>query len=180
VSETKQKKELLLCGYLAEACHLPLTIPLEVVTTRMQKDESGQSVTSIVNGLLVSGGLWRGWRSYVFLCCQPAIQFVLFEKLKGNGGSLSAQQAFLLGAIARAVAIFLTFPFTRARTILQTSKDKDEDKAPKGVLGLLVSLVKQDGFFSLYRGLGPELVRGVLSSAIMLMIKERVQFKFSK
>ncbi len=198
-------KELLACGYLAEACHLPLTIPLEVVTTRMQKDGSGQSVLSIIKSLFASGGLWRGWRVYAFLCCQPAIQFVLFERLKGASGatSLSALHAFLLGAIARAVAILLTFPFTRARTILQTAKDKEDDKTPKGVVALLAQLIKQvslfvffirfffllllfffkkkkDGFFSLYRGFGPELVRGVLSSAVMLMIKERVQFKFSK
>jgi hypothetical protein len=60
-----------------------------------------------------------------------------------GGASLSALNAFLLGALARAVAILLTFPFTRARTILQTAKDKEEDNAPKGVVGLLVHLTKQ-------------------------------------
>ncbi len=74
--------ELLVCGYLAEAMHLPLTIPFEVVTARMQKDDKAQGALSIVQSLYASGSLWKGWRAYAYLCCQPAIQFVLFEKLK--------------------------------------------------------------------------------------------------
>jgi hypothetical protein len=76
--------------------------------------------------------------------------------------------------------VVLTFPFTRARTLLQTRKDKEEDvKRPQSILGLLAALVREGGFFSLYRGFGPELLRGVLSSAIMLMIKEKVQIKLA-
>jgi hypothetical protein len=94
---------------------------------------------------------------------------------------LSSLHAFILGAAARAVAVLLTFPFTRARTLLQTRKDKEEDpkQRPQSILGLLAALVREGGFFSLYRGFGPELLRGVLSSAIMLMIKEKVQIKLT-
>jgi hypothetical protein len=74
--------ELLVFGYLAEAMHLPLTIPFEVVTTRMQKEDKAQGALSIVRSLYASGSLWKGWQAYAYLCCQPAIQFVLFEKLK--------------------------------------------------------------------------------------------------
>ena len=61
-----------------------------------------------------------------FLCCQPAIQFVLFERMKGSA-ALSASHAFFLGAVARAVAVLCTFPFTRARTLIQTRKARQED-----------------------------------------------------
>ena len=171
-------------GYLAEALHLPLTVPLELLATRLQKEPSARPL-ALLTELWRAGALWRGWRVYVFLCCQPAIQFVLFERMKGSA-SLSASHAFFLGAVARAVAVLCTFPFTRARTLIQTRKAKQEDeegqrkKQDDAILPLLFRLARDEGFLSLYRGFGPELVRGVLSSALMLMIKEKVQVKFTK
>lgn len=185
--------ESLVCGYFAEALHLPLSIPFEVVTTRVQKSAPGTSVSATVSSLLHEGpsSLWRGWRAYIFLCSQPAIQFVAFERMKGGATSVSAWRAFWLGALARALAVLLTFPFTRARTIIQAqegNKKKDDDAkegnggsgsgGSKSILGLLLQLVREEGVGSLYRGLYPELLRGVLSSAIMLSVKERVNIKF--
>lgn len=64
----------LLCGYLAEAMHLPLTIPLEVVTTRIQKASTSAGIAATLRTVAAeSGGIagfWTGWRAYVFLCTQ--------------------------------------------------------------------------------------------------------------
>ena len=185
----------LVCGYVAEMCHLPLTLPLEIVTTRMQKESSSimQVVKDIVRENGVSG-FWKGWKIYLFLSCQPAIQFTIFEKLKriwlnksGKMSSLSSLDAFVLGAFARAVAILMTYPFTRVRKVLQTqAKVSGEEKNKKkgkgdnvGVLFLLAKIVEEEGILSLYKGFIPELVRGVLSSALMLMIKEKVKVKLT-
>lgn len=169
----------LACGYLAEAMHLPLTIPLEVVTTRLQKGGASASVSATLRSVVADSGvsaLWTGWRAYVFLCTQPMLQFIGFERLKklwlagGGASQLSAWQAFWLGALARAIAVCLTFPFTRARTILQARAKAPSTKAaddsakpalPESVLPLLLHVVATDGFWSLYRGFGPELLRGV-------------------
>jgi hypothetical protein len=35
-------------------------------------------------------------------------------------------------------------------------------------------IVKEDGFLALYNGIGPEIGRGVFSSAIKMMVKERI------
>lgn len=64
----------LACGYLAEAMHLPLTIPLEVVVTRIQKGGSG-SVAGTVRALVADrglAGLWTGWcrLSCSLFCCR--------------------------------------------------------------------------------------------------------------
>ena len=178
-----QTYELLLCGYFAEALHLPFTIPLEVVTTQMQKDDKADGIGSVLSRVWNEGGLWRGWKVYAYLCTQPAIQFVLFERLKLlSPGPVSSGRAFMFGALARAVAVLITFPFTRARTIIQSraaTKNGEKKKPDISVFQLLVSLVSDQGFLSLYRGFQPELIRGVLSSALMLMIKERVNFKFA-
>lgn len=179
----------LFCGYLAEAMHLPLTIPLEVITTRIQK--GGGNIADTLKALLRERegimALWRGWRAYIFLCTQPMIQFIGFERLKNlwlhssGAAGLTALESFILGALARAIAVCLTFPFTRARTILQArqSKPKSDDDAGAGkeetsIIPLLISLAKKDGLGSLYQGFYPELLRGVASSAVMLMIKEQL------
>jgi hypothetical protein len=41
-------------------------------------------------------------------------------------------------------------------------------------LGVLRRLVKEKGPLAIFAGLGPELVRGMLSGALMLMVKEYI------
>jgi len=42
----------------------------------------------------------------------------------------------------------------------------------QSITGFLISIAKRDGFLTLFNGLTPELARGVLSSAFMLMVTE--------
>lgn len=181
--------EQLTCGYFAEAFHLPLSIPLEVITTNMQKSSTSSKVSAVFQNVINENGLsglWRGWKIYFFLCTQPAIQFTAFERLKtmwlkeGSTGSLSSVDAFMLGAISRAIAVLFTYPFTRVRKLLQTEKkDEKEIKKKESFLNLIKKIVMNEGFFALYKGFYPELLRGVLSSALMLMIKEKIQIKLT-
>ena len=192
------------------------------------------------------GGLYGGAAAFVVLCMRPAIQFVCFERLKdailrgrspcatgaavgGRGApqQLSAVEAFACGAVARAVATVIIYPYIRAKVLAMTaSKEKaraaveprvepgagtrnglggrngDEEtggctSGSRGVGGggsgggsgggagsitgrssissLLRVIVATDGVSGLYRGIGPELFRGMLSSAVMLMIKEQAE-----
>jgi hypothetical protein len=73
--------------------------------------------------------------------------------------------------IARTVSTVLVFPFIRAKVMLQAGKSRGETKS---LLVLLLQMWQREGVAGLYQGLGPELTRGVLSSALMLMIKEKV------
>jgi adenine nucleotide transporter 17 len=110
------------------------------------------------------------------------IQFIGFERLKRawlsthpQSNSLTALEAFVLGAIARAFAICITFPFTRARTIIQArSKVKMEDSTPKppsSIIPLLLDLVRREGVGSMYLGFAPELLRGVLVREVYFMTR---------
>jgi hypothetical protein len=47
------------------------------------------------------------------------------------------------------------------------------------ISGTLHRLVQEEGWGALYRGISPELFRGVLSAAIMLAFKEKI-FAFNK
>ncbi|KAG5190294.1 mitochondrial carrier domain-containing protein, partial [Tribonema minus] len=191
-------------GYAADACHLPLTLPLQLVLARLitaRGGSGGAGADGIVRGILKTQGwrgLYRGARAYVVLCLKPALQYAIFNRLRGavlaaaaarrrGGGSgsggaaapaattLSAAQAFALGAIARAIATVAVFPFTRAKVLAMTDDGghSESGKPPPSILQSLVLIARTEGPRALFKGVGPELTRGVLSAALMLMIKER-------
>ena len=43
------------------------------------------------------------------------------------------------------------------------------------MVGTILSIWTNDGFFALFNGLGPELTSGMLSAALMMVVKEKLQ-----
>lgn len=201
-------------------------------------------------------GFYRGLGAYVVLCLRPAIQYAVFEQLKAlvllkrkktqvagaNKAVLSALEAFALGAVARAVATFVVYPYIKAKVMAQANvgggtspevaayppsaescasdaqpaaqptslsssvessssssgqqqqplqqpqpQQRQEQHvvasaAPQSSVtpssispsGMVLKVFAEEGLPGVYRGIAPELTRGMLSAAVMLMIKERV------
>jgi hypothetical protein len=151
----------LLLGYLAAVISSIFVTPLEIVQTRLQlkDDKSLISDTSLLSILGHDGfsGLYRGFSTNLLLCSNPAIEYTVFDKLRRK-----FQSTFLLGVVSKTVATVLTYPFIRAKTLQQATGDKRP-------LGLMVSNM------ILYKGLDAQLSKVVLTSALMLVIKERVE-----
>ncbi|KAG7399035.1 ADP/ATP carrier protein [Phytophthora boehmeriae] len=186
-------------GYVSELCHLPVTMPMELVGTRLQTSSESGGVLQILRSIVKEsgvGGLYKGLGAYFVLCLQPAIQYTVFERLKGlylrkfkqASQALGALEAFVLGAVARSIATLVLFPYIRAKVLMQSKKkqtavaDLEQGQvSPAGrasketIASTLQRVYKEEGPLALYRGLGPELTRGALSSALMLMIKEKIQ-----
>jgi hypothetical protein len=67
--------------------------------------------------------LYSGWAAYIVLCLKPAITYAVFDRLKeiilkrrnAVGKTLTALEAFAIGAIARGIATMIVFPYTRAK-----------------------------------------------------------------
>uniref|UniRef100_K3X0W5 Uncharacterized protein n=1 Tax=Globisporangium ultimum (strain ATCC 200006 / CBS 805.95 / DAOM BR144) TaxID=431595 RepID=K3X0W5_GLOUD len=185
----------LFIGYVSEFTHLPVTLPMEVIATRLQTASKGSGgILQIVRSVLEESGVkgfYKGFQAYFVLCLQPAIQYTVFERVKEMylrrfkqaAQSLGALEAFVLGAIARSIATLLLFPYIRAKVIVQSKKklaaktpgDLEQQPSADGIVATLQRVYKEEGALSLYRGLGPELTKGALSSAFMLMIKEKIQ-----
>jgi hypothetical protein len=228
----------LVLGYVAEWCHLPITLPIDAITTSIQTSSGGTAdVLGIWMMLWKERSFYRGVQAYYILCFKPALQYSIYEQIKsvlvttrrgksrkgarGNNGSeqqLSAGEAFLLGMFSRAIATLIVFPFVRAKVLLQkqsTTKEEEGqtsstttaknigqtssssssssgitsicptvDKKPDhknegknkntNIWEMLLQTYTNDGLPGLYRGLGPELTRGVLSAALMMTVKERI------
>ena len=77
---------------------------------------------------------YRGLAASVLLCVNPAIYNTVFDQLKArllariearSGGrrvvALSTVQAFVLGVIAKAIATLLTYPYIRAKMVMQAA-----------------------------------------------------------
>ncbi|KAG3118501.1 hypothetical protein PI124_g3307 [Phytophthora idaei] len=187
-------------GYLSELFHLPITMPMELVGTRMQTGSESGSILQILRSIVKEsgvGGLYKGLGAYFVLCLQPAIQYTVFERLKGiylrkfkqASQALGALEAFMLGAIARSIATLVLFPYIRAKVLMQSNKKKQTaatdlkqgqsntctESKKETIASTLQRVYTEEGPLAFYRGLGPELTRGALSSALMLMIKEKIQ-----
>ncbi|XP_047043146.1 peroxisomal adenine nucleotide carrier 2-like [Lolium rigidum] len=97
---------------------------------------------------------------------------------------LSAFSAFLLGAISKSVATILTYPLIRCKVMIQAADpdDDDEDESerpghsrpPKTMLGAMCAMWQNEGIPGFFKGIHAQILKTVLSSALLLMIKEKI------
>mmetsp|Transcript_14390 Transcript_14390/g.33264 ORF Transcript_14390/g.33264 Transcript_14390/m.33264 type:complete len:302 (-) Transcript_14390:163-1068(-) len=173
-----------LLGSLAEWFHLPVSLPIDAITVRIQTGKGGEGPVTILRDIIRKSGvgaLYSGWEAYIVLCLKPAITYAIFNKLKAvviakktqASKALTALEAFVIGAIARGVATIIVFPYTRAKILVKSHKPV-EGEAPPSIAGAVAKVLKDEGFFALYKGCVPEVSRGVLSAALMLAAKEKI------
>lgn len=181
----------LILGCFAEWAHLPVTLPIDCVTTAIQTDDKNRGAFVLLGSILSEkgiGGFYKGIEAYTVLCLKPAIQYTVYEQVKkiviaarrvtahGKGlvaaDSLHAAEAFFLGMFARVVATMLTYPYLRAKVMLQSTY-KNATVKPT-IPQMIAEQISTGGVWGLYQGIGPELTRGVFSAALMMMVKEKI------
>lgn len=178
----------LLLNAIAGAINMSMTLPLELLTTRQQTQKKDQKRSLLVlareiyqqRGLV---GFWKGYIASLVLVSNPAINFTVFDRLKLNlqliqrkqqsGNrlkSISMVQAFLLGAIAKAIATIITYPIIRAKILMQASKESKS----QSMVQVLRRIGESDGMSGYYKGCDAQLFNTVLKSALLLMTKEQI------
>ncbi|CAI0551450.1 unnamed protein product [Linum tenue] len=188
-------KANLLVAAAAGACTAIATQPLDTASSRMQTSAFGKS-----KGLwdTLTEGDWSnafdGLGISLLLTSNPAIQvgvtgFIkvilrVFDQLKlkflkGNQASLSAFTAFLLGALSKSIATCLTYPAIRCKVMIQAAeadekKKKAKRKASKTLSGVVFAIWRKEGVTGFFKGLHAQILKTVLSSALLLMIKEKI------
>ncbi|KAJ4847290.1 NAD(+) salvage pathway protein [Turnera subulata] len=186
----------LLIAAAAGACTVIVTQPLDTASSRMQTSEFGKS-----KGLwkTLSEGSWSkafdALGISLLLTSNPAIQYTAFDQLKRrllerklrdrpNGSSpevLSAFSAFVLGAGSKCVATCLTYPAVRCKTTLQAAEseeysieEENEPGSKKTVSRVMYAIWKREGLLGFFKGLRAQILKTVLMSALLLMIKEKI------
>lgn len=174
---------MLFCGYLSDLSCVPTSVPIEAMVVQLQSAPVGASRARIIHDALFT---WHGistamksGRAYLVLSLKAGIEFGIYDRIKTiilgarqrNGdasSSISAIEAFWLGAFARSIATVVMYPYARGKALAQAKL------APSATEAIL-SVLKTEGAKALYRGLSMELMRGVAQSAVMFAIMEKVR-----
>lgn len=164
----------LLLGAVAGAVAQLFTIPVSVVTTRQQADD--ESFLDAARDVLAHDGvrgLWRGLKASLILVVNPSITYGAGSRIRhvlyGDRQYLSIWENFFLGAISKSLATVATQPLIVAKVIQQSSNRF------KSFIDVLLYLTKSDGFSALFRGIGPQLSKGVLVQGLLLAFKDKVE-----
>jgi solute carrier family 25 folate transporter 32 len=123
-------------------------------------------------------GLYAGLFPALCLVSHGAIQFVIYEQLKERraewsvfGDRKSSSIDFLaMGAISKVGASFVTYPYQTIRTRLQQVSTRH-----RGMIECAQHMWQVEGALSFYKGLLPNLVKIVPSSAITFWAYEMIR-----
>ncbi|KAM5537236.1 hypothetical protein V8D89_009169 [Ganoderma adspersum] len=148
-------------------------------------------------------GLWLGLRPGLVLTVNPAITYGMFERVKSlmlvargetnMNAKLSPWMAFTVGAISKALATVVTYPYIMAKVRIQARtadiEDAEEEHLPApahnkphhktghhvGALTVLARVWRRKGFAGWYQGMGAQLVKAVLTQALLFMSKDQFE-----
>ncbi|KAK9237225.1 mitochondrial carrier domain-containing protein [Lipomyces kononenkoae] len=171
----------LVIGAAAGALAQIFTIPVSVVTTRQQTSND-------VSGLFQTGkevveedgiaGLWRGLKASLVLVINPAITYGTYQRFRDllfqHKAQLSVYDSFFLGALSKAMATIVTQPLIVSKVMLQ-SKPKPGDTRHSSFVEALVYLTKHEGIQGLFKGIGPQISKGILVQGLLFMFKDQIE-----
>lgn len=172
-----------------------LTLPFEAVATRVNTSRPPLAVGNAARLLWREGGyrnFWRGFPVSLILCLNPALMLtavdtlraLLFALLRLRRKALSTRceeeeaepqqmsmgQAFVIGAVAKLLTMCAVYPLVRGKVLLQA-----RDRGGAGIFQVLAVAAAKEGLPALYRGLGAQLSKSMLSASVKYAVKERAE-----
>ena len=188
-------------GAVAGALAQIFTIPVSVITTRQQTQANGARKSIIETGREVVktddgwSGLWRGLKASLVLVVNPAITYGAYQRLRlllfSNKANLRPWKTFgkhfgrcwlttpcspllVLGALAKGLATMITQPLIVAKVGLQSRPPATRHGKPfQSFVEVMRYIVEHEGPLSLFKGLGPQVTKGILVQGLLMMIKDR-------
>ncbi|CDO77947.1 hypothetical protein BN946_scf184720.g1 [Trametes cinnabarina] len=148
-------------------------------------------------------GLWLGLKPGLVLTVNPAITYGLFERVKSlmllakgetnMNAKLSPWMAFVVGALSKSLATVVTYPYIMAKVRIQARsadiEEAEEEHIPPphhnkphhktghhlGALTVLARIWRRNGFLGWYQGMGAQLVKAVITQALLFMSKDQFE-----
>ncbi|KAK5691299.1 ADP/ATP carrier protein [Elasticomyces elasticus] len=176
-------------GAVAGAVAQLFTIPVAVVTTRQQtqprEDKKGllETAKEVIDSEDGWSGLWRGLKASLILVVNPAITYGAYQRLKdvlfAGKNNLRPWEAFLLGALSKSMATIATQPLIVAKVGLQSRPPPGRGGKPFKSFGEVMRfIVEREGLLGLFKGIGPQITKGLLVQGLLMMTKERMELAF--
>jgi solute carrier family 25 S-adenosylmethionine transporter 26 len=176
--------------------------PSEVIKVRQQANIEGYEGVSAIDAVkqILQGDpktknvtftegisdLFTGyWENILYAYPADVIKFVAYEGITKGRKDLSPVEGAQAGALATALAQFVTTPLDVVRNRLMTGKDGNgqslsaEEKS-KGYIESLVSLGNNEGVDGLFAGASPRVGKALLSGAIQFATYEETKQSISK
>ena len=80
----------------------------------------------------------------------------------------------VLGALSKSLATILTQPLIVAKVGLQSKPPPVRGGKPFKTFGeVMLYIVEHEGLLGLFKGIGPQILKGLLVQGVMMMVKER-------
>jgi adenine nucleotide transporter 17 len=126
-------------------------------------------------------GLYKGVTASLILVTNPVIQFVTYEQMvkflvvhrirNGQDKTLSSFEYFVFGAIAKALATVVTYPYQVVKSRLQA---QGLSTKYHGTWHVCQRIWSDEGMLAFYQGMGAKLSQTVGTSAFMFMTYEKL------
>ncbi|KAL8738613.1 MAG: hypothetical protein Q9181_000609 [Wetmoreana brouardii] len=176
-------------GAAAGAVAQVFTIPVSVITTRQQTQPKGDKKGLFDTGKEVIDsedgwtGLWRGLKASLILVINPAITYGAYQRLRvllfSGKANMRLWESFFLGAMSKGLATIVTQPLIVAKVGLQSRPPPARKGKPfESFLEVISFLIDHEGPMALFKGLAPQIAKGILVQGLLMMTKERMEILF--
>jgi len=164
-----------------------LTNPLWVVNSRLkmagisnQTPKYKGTFDGLIKIALQEGvaSLWNGTKASLMLVSNPAIKFTFYELMKRQYFKMTGQQvggtsAFLLGAVATAIATVLTYPLQIVQAKARHGKQPGLQSNPT-MSQIAAKIVRENGASGLFKGMDSKLLQSALAAGFMFLTYEKI------
>ena len=192
---------------LAGVVNVVLTNPLWVANLRIMKGSTTNNNSNLLREMHAIArkegvaSLWNGSTSSLLLVTNPVIQFFCYEQFKQflivrrqrrhrsnpQHSRLEPLEAFVLGALAKAIATIITYPLQLSQVLLRLQESNNANNIPtstsasaprsspyNGTVSCLRYLLQARGLPALFTGLEAKLLQTCLTAALTFCTYEQL------
>lgn len=179
--------EELAIGLVAGVASKGVTLPISAVSVRQRLHDDDGAETGTLDTLKTMlseggiGGLFAALPPSIPLALLPSLTLYIHSLLLRHLLPVRHQAhppgtaTFAIGAISNALATIPLYPLVLIKALAQSGAGdrKGKGKSRRGMVWTAQNIYEQEGIAGLYKGLEGQLLKGLVSQGVMMLIKQR-------